>query len=854
MGKELKRMRYFDGLLLDAKDYTLDQEYQRRLQQLHSRYLHTWGILYGLEVEPAPGETKKIIVKEGLALNQVVNKNDESISQEIFIYDGHPDNPVDLSAYKVGANIYISISYEEALTDRDDIEKGKGQEIHILERGRITHSKEKPSDPKKNIILARIVPRLGPNGTAHIDGSCIKYKDQDDKTDLRTYAGPAGKVLALEKVVFKLADDSKNMPYIRSMNEGTEGVGLEVKSPLTCFTGKVNIKGNLVVEGGLEIKSDGSKQDEISISNSFVQVNSRIGEEPWERQDGGLEVYRGDSLEYPDARIAWSEGKTRWQVGYGDKMWDIAYGETWEKLIKGGIIDDLHNHSKIASAKGIALAVDDSGELSMNGNLRLEDKTIWFRSLGDKNHGIGWFGDGKPFAGINVDGPVLFGLNGGILGTTANGQKSVLSWNSAGNVGIGVEAPKNDNLEVGGSLRILSSTNPVRFTSVWTAFPDAANNRAEICNDTTYHKALMIVGNKSAGQGRKVAIWDRLDVNGLLHVNGRMQVSQTLTPSAGKGNNGIIFPSNPGGGSGDGAWIKYYPRNGESCTLEIGTSNDRDDNISLMSSGNVGIGTMTPTDKLDVNGWVRVLSDSNPLRFTSSWNPSNDPWTNNYAEICNDTTKYKSLIIIGNRSRGQERRVSIWDRLEVNGLLQVTGNFQTMNAIIPSVGEGENNGIMFPKDPAGGWGDKAWIRYYSDTKRGGGENMTLEIGIANDTGGYSNGGDRLRLYASGGVYVDGYFYYTSSREYKENISALATQKAKDILEGLNPVTYNFKGDTEKTTMGFIAEEVPESVAARDNKAISPMEIVTVLTSVVKEQKKTIAKLEKQVEALERTKR
>lgn len=859
MGKEFKRMRYFDGLLLNAEDYTLDQEYQRRLQQLHSRYLHTWGIVTGLEVKLAPGEPGKVIVTEGLALNQVeAEGSGESISQEIYIYDGHPDNPLDLSKYLANENIYISISYEEVLEDRDDIEKGKGQEIHILERGRVTHSKEKPSDPKRNIILARVKPRKESSEKVIIDENCIFSLDQDDRTELRTYAGPAGRVLALEKIIFKPTEEvAGNMPYVRAMDMGTEGVGLEVDSLLTSFTGKVNIKGNLVVEGNLEVNPEnGGQQSELLISNSFVQVNSPVKGQPWERQDGGLEVYRGDSQEYPDARLAWSESEKWWQIRMDNKMWNIAYGPVWERLIKGSFTDDLHKHSQIASPKGVALAVDGSGNLSVNGDLTLKDKTIWFRSLNDTNHGIGWFGAGKPFAGINVDGPVLFGLNGGVLGTTANGSKSVLAWNSLGNVGIGLEAPKNDRLEVGGSLRILSGTNPVRFTSVWTGFPDAANNQAEICNDTTYHKALMIVGNRSAGQGRKVSIWDRLDVNGLLYVNGSMQVSQVLTPSAGKGNNGIIFPSDPGGGSGDSAWIKYYPRSGEACTLEIGTSNDRDDNISLMASGNVGIGTISPADKLDVNGWVRLLSDSNPLRFTSAWNPSNDPGTDNYAEICNDTSKYKSLIIIGNRSGGRERKVSVWDRLEVNGLLQVTGNFQPANAIVPSVGYGEDKGIMFPKDPGGGAGDAAWIRYYSDPRRGGGENMTLEIGISNDSGGggYLSGGDHLRLYASGGVYVDGYFYYSSSREYKENISGLATQKAKEILDGLNPVTFNFKGDTAKTTMGFIAEDVPAAVAAHDKKAISPMEIITVLTSVVKDQKKTIAKLQKQLETIARSKK
>lgn len=72
-----------------------------------------------------------------------------------------------------------------------------------------------------------------------------------------------------------------------------------------------------------------------------------------------------------------------------------------------------------------------------------------------------------------------------------------------------------------------------------------------------------------------------------------------------KGNSeaaGILFPKDPGGGSGDAAWIRYYPRVGEATTLEIGTSNDADDHISLMPSGGVGIGTAAPTQKLQVAG------------------------------------------------------------------------------------------------------------------------------------------------------------------------------------------------------------------------------------------------------------
>ncbi len=46
--------------------------------------------------------------------------------------------------------------------------------------------------------------------------------------------------------------------------------------------------------------------------------------------------------------------------------------------------------------------------------------------------------------------------------------------------------------------------------------------------------------------------------------------------------------------------------------------------------------------------------------------------------------------------------------------------------------------------------------------------------------------------------------------------------------------------TEKH-VGFIAEEAPDLIAAKDRKGLSPMDIVAVLTKVVKEQQETVQK-------------
>jgi len=98
----------------------------------------------------------------------------------------------------------------------------------------------------------------------------------------------------------------------------------------------------------------------------------------------------------------------------------------------------------------------------------------------------------------------------------------------------------------------------------------------------------------------------------------------------------------------------------------------------------------------------------------------------------------------------------------------------------------------------------------------------------------------------GGVWQD-----ASSRAYKENILDLTAQEAKDTLLDLNPVRYNYKNDKEDEHLGFIAEDVPDLVASKDRKGMSPMDVVAVLTKVVQEQQNTISELQDRIANLEK---
>ena len=89
--------------------------------------------------------------------------------------------------------------------------------------------------------------------------------------------------------------------------------------------------------------------------------------------------------------------------------------------------------------------------LDVQGNIRINDGTIMLRGTGDNNHGLGWYGSGKPFAAITPDGPVLFGFSGGILGTRQGGDRAVLTWNNSAQVGINTTNTQGFTLAVNGS-------------------------------------------------------------------------------------------------------------------------------------------------------------------------------------------------------------------------------------------------------------------------------------------------------------------------------------------------------------------------------------------------------------------
>jgi hypothetical protein len=183
--------------------------------------------------------------------------------------------------------------------------------------------------------------------------------------------------------------------------------------------------------------------------------------------------------------------------------------------------------------------------------------------------------------------------------------------------------------------------------------------------------------------------WDPLfgieGKTGNTKIKGSLTVAGALTPSAGgTETNGIMFPKDPYKGSGDAAWIRYYARDKEATTLEIGTSNDKNDHIALIASGFVGIGTNSPESPLTITGDLGKQNNPNAAMHLSAgcilFGGKNDGKQVDSAQISAGKHIDNSLCIVGMAAdkTSASRKIDMWAEggLTIRGDVSVTGRLK----------------------------------------------------------------------------------------------------------------------------------------------------------------------------------
>jgi hypothetical protein len=100
--------------------------------------------------------------------------------------------------------------------------------------------------------------------------------------------------------------------------------------------------------------------------------------------------------------------------------------------------------------------------------------------------------------------------------------------------------------------------------------------------------------------------------------------------------------------------------------------------------------------------------------------------------------------------------------------------------------------------------------------------------------------------------LNGKVTQASSREIKENITALRSEKALEILGELSPVEFTYKKSPDgELCLGFIAEDVPDTVGTLDRKAVNTISIVATLVKTVQHPSQLPGDAIERLERLER---
>ena len=214
---------------------------------------------------------------------------------------------------------------------------------------------------------------------------------------------------------------------------------------------------------------------------------------------------------------------------------------------------------------------------------------------------------------------------------------------------------------------------------------------------------------------------------------------------------------------------------------------DAPDNSLVLDGPGVGIGTASPTAKLDVAGNIKA-------KYTGS-----------------STSGLQQLVVLSANNTDLTKKSDVGFVLE---------NLRQLFSWAVRTDEA-NQGFSFSKQGTG----------------------AREFELRNSTNVASNVSLHL---ANGAANVNGVWLNASSRSYKKNIHELSSNDAMQALRGLKSVKYQYKQDEDnEQKLGFIAEDVPELVATKDRKTLDPMQIVAVLTKAVQEQDKTLLKNQQQ---------
>ena len=103
---DIQRPNYFTSQFLVEADFNDEQAYHRQMRLRHTRSLHEWGVVEGLEVSNTSGNEQQISISEGIAIDKE--------GREIVILSDTPlPDTISLEGLELNTTIEITIIYRE---------------------------------------------------------------------------------------------------------------------------------------------------------------------------------------------------------------------------------------------------------------------------------------------------------------------------------------------------------------------------------------------------------------------------------------------------------------------------------------------------------------------------------------------------------------------------------------------------------------------------------------------------------------------------------------------------------------------------------------------------------------------
>lgn len=194
-------------------------------------------------------------------------------------------------------------------------------------------------------------------------------------------------------------------------------------------------------------------------------------------------------------------------------------------------------------------------------------------------------------------------------------------------------------------------------------------------------------------------------------------------------------------------------------------------------------------------------------------------------------------------------------------LARYTTNDDVVGSLIIS-NASASNGVFIPKIVGRSLGNNAGLVTEAVVSLDTGSNPAIAYNAVKGPGGglttrplvaYRNNGSPVVTIRANGTVQAFAFTNASSRELKDKIADLTSEKASMALRQITPVEFVYKDDaTAEPRVGFIAEDVPDLIAEPDRKSVPVMDVVAMVTRVVKDQQQTIDLQRSEIDAHRKT--